>query len=77
MALAEAVKTVHERLARFMVVKRIGVFQEPMHNNVIEALEERDLEKARQAISDEVEPYQDSILKTVMEDGADHWQVMV
>ena len=45
MALAEAIRNVHERLARFMVAQRIGVFQIEAHNEMIEALEERDPEK--------------------------------
>ena len=76
MALAEAVKKLHERLARFMVVQRIGERQIRMHNRIIEALEEHDIEKARQAMSDEVNPSQEAILDTVMDEGADKWQVI-
>ena len=47
-----------------------------MHNRIIEALGEHDIEKARQAIADEVNPSQDAILDTVMDDGADKWQVV-
>jgi DNA-binding GntR family transcriptional regulator len=74
--LADEVKKLHDRLARFMVVHRIGERQIPMHNRIIDALEEHDLEKARQAIADEVYPSQEAILETVMDDGADKWQVI-
>jgi len=74
--LAEEVKKLHDRLARFMVVQRIGERQIRMHNHIIEALEEHDIEKARQAIADEVNPSQEAILDTVMDDGADKWQLV-
>ncbi|MGD8404091.1 MAG: GntR family transcriptional regulator [Anaerolineales bacterium] len=76
MLLADEVKKLHDRLARFMVVQRIGKRQIRMHNHIIEALEEHDIEKARQAIEDEVNPSQDAILDTVMDDGADKWQLV-
>ena len=76
MELAEAVERLHDRLARFMVVQRIGERQIRMHNMIIEALEEHDLEKARQAMLNEVDPSQDAILDTVMDDGANKWQVV-
>jgi len=76
MVLADEVKKLHDRLARFMVVQRIGERQIRMHNRIIEALEEHDIDKARQAIADEVNPSQDAILDTVMEAGADKWQLV-
>ena len=74
--LAKEIKKIHDRLARFMVVQRIGERQIRMHNKIIEALESHDIEKARQAMADEVNPSQDDILDTVMGDGADKWQVI-
>jgi DNA-binding GntR family transcriptional regulator len=76
LVLADEVKKLHDRLARFMVVQKIGERQIRMHNHIIEALEEHDIEKARQAIADEVNPSQEAILDTVMEDGADKWQLV-
>jgi DNA-binding GntR family transcriptional regulator len=76
LVLADEVKKLHDRLARFMVVQRIGERQIRMHNHIIEALEEHDIEKARQAIADEVNPSQEAILDTVMDDGADKWQLV-
>lgn len=75
MMLADEVKKLHDRLARFMVVHRIGERQIRMHNRIIEALEEHDIEKACQAMEEEVYPSQEAILETVMDDGADKWQV--
>ena len=76
LVLADEVKKLHDRLARFMVVQKIGERQIRMHNHIIEALEEHDIEKARQAIADEVNPSQEAILDTVMDDGADKWQLV-
>ena len=76
LVLADEVKKLHDRLARFMVVQKIGERQIRMHNRIIEALEEHDIEKARQAIADEVNPSQEAILDTVMDDGADKWQLV-
>ena len=76
LVLADEVKKLHDRLARFMVVQKIGERQIRMHNRIIEALEEHDIEKARQAIADEVNPSQEAILDTVMGDGGDQWQVI-
>ena len=59
LVLADEVKKLHDRLARFMVVQKIGERQIRMHNRIIEALEERDIEKARRAIADEVNPSQE------------------
>ena len=77
LALAEALGHLHDRLARFMVVQQIGERQIRMHNEIIKAMEEHDLEGARQAILNEVNPSQEAILDTVMEDGSDRWQEIV
>ena len=76
MVLAETLRNIHDRLARFMVVHRIGERQIRMHNEIIEALEEHDLEKARQCMLNEVNPSRDAILDTVMDDGSDQWEVV-
>jgi GntR family transcriptional regulator, rspAB operon transcriptional repressor len=68
LALAESLGHLHDRLARFMVVQQIGERQIRMHNRIIKALEEHDLEGARQAILNEVNPSQEAILDTVMEE---------
>lgn len=76
MLLAEEVKKLHDRLARFMVAHRIGERQIRMHNRIIEALEEHNPDKARQAMADEVFPSQEAILETVMDNSADKWKVI-
>jgi DNA-binding GntR family transcriptional regulator len=57
-----------------MVVQQIGERQIRMHNRIIKALEEHDLEGARQAILNEVNPSQEAILDTVMEESFDHME---
>jgi GntR family transcriptional regulator, rspAB operon transcriptional repressor len=74
LALAESLEHLHDRLARFMVVQQIGERQIRMHNRIIKALEEHDLEGARQAILNEVNPSQEAILDTVMEESFDHME---
>jgi GntR family transcriptional regulator, rspAB operon transcriptional repressor len=74
LALAESLGHLHDRLARFMVVQQIGERQIRMHNRIIKALEEHDLEGARQAILNEVNPSQEAILDTVMEESFDHME---
>jgi GntR family transcriptional regulator, rspAB operon transcriptional repressor len=74
LALAEALGHLHDRLARFMVVQQIGERQIRMHDQIIKALEEHDLERARQAMLNEVNPSQEAILDTVLEGGFDKWQ---
>lgn len=76
MALADALGKLHDRLARFMVIQQIGERQIRRHNRIIEALENHNLEQARQAILDEVNPSQEVILDTIMDNGADKWQVI-
>lgn len=77
MALAEAVGKLHDRLARFMVMQRFGKKQIQMHHRIIEVLEEHDVEKARQAMLDEVRIAQEAILDSVLEAGADNWNLIV
>jgi DNA-binding GntR family transcriptional regulator len=76
MVLADALGKLHDRLSRFMVVQRIGERQIRMHNQIIEALEEHNIEKARQAMLDEVNPSQEVILDTLMDNASDKWQLI-
>jgi DNA-binding GntR family transcriptional regulator len=74
--LAEAVKNIHDRLARFMVMQRFGLRQIKMHDLIIEVLEKRDPEKARQIMLNEVNLSQEAVLDTVMDGGGDKWRVV-
>jgi len=69
--LAETLGRLHDRLARFMVLRGAGKTQEFTHAHVIEALRARDVAAARQAMLDEISETREAILDRVMrEDGA-------
>ena len=53
--LAELVGSLHDRLARFMVMRRAGKTMESTHERIIEALKTQDVESARQALLDDID----------------------
>ncbi len=69
--LADALGRLHDRLARFMVLRSGGKSQIYTHAQIVEALKARDVAAARQAMLDEITESRDAILDRVMrEDGA-------
>jgi DNA-binding GntR family transcriptional regulator len=69
--LADALGRLHDRLARFMVLRSGGKSQIYTHARIVEALKARDVAAARQAMLDEITESRDAILDRVMrEDGA-------
>lgn len=73
--LADEVGRIHDRLARFMVLRRAGKSQEFTHKRIIEALEVNDVETARQALVDDIDTARDAILDTVMQEEVALWQL--
>ncbi len=73
--LAELIKRLHDRLARFMVMRHGGRNQVQTHNRLVDALEAHDVAAAREAILDDIERSHDSILDKVLSDEAASWQV--
>ena len=73
--LAEALGRVHDRLARFMVMRHAGQTQEQSHARILEALKAGDVEAARAAMLDEVRETQDTVLDRVMQEEGSHWQL--
>lgn len=63
--LADTLGHLHDRLARFMVLRRAGKSQEASHARIVDALRRRDLVAARQALVDEVEASAQAILDTL------------
>jgi DNA-binding GntR family transcriptional regulator len=47
-----------------------------MHDRIIAALEDHDIQKARQTMLEEVRSSRDAILDNVMEGSADNWHVI-
>jgi DNA-binding GntR family transcriptional regulator len=73
--LAELVGSLHDRLARFMVMRRAGKTMEVTHERIIEALKKQDVESARQALLDDIDRAHEAILDSVMEGDANSWHI--
>jgi DNA-binding GntR family transcriptional regulator len=69
--LAEVLGRLHDRLARFMVLRGAGKTQVHTHARIIEALRMHDVQAARQVTLDEIRETRDAILdRVIREDGA-------
>ncbi|MDI6695502.1 MAG: GntR family transcriptional regulator [Anaerolineales bacterium] len=73
--LADAIGRLHDRLARFMVLRHAGKSQEITHARIVDALEAHDAEAARRALLDDIDTSADAILDGVLEDAAVTWHV--
>ncbi len=73
--LAEEVGRLHDRLARFMVLRRAGKSQETTHKRILDALEINDVDAARQALLDDIDTARDAILDKVMQEEAAFWHL--
>jgi GntR family transcriptional regulator, rspAB operon transcriptional repressor len=73
--LAELVGSLHDRLARFMVMRRAGKTMETTHERIIEALKTQDVETARQVLLDDIDRAHEAILDSVMEGDANSWHL--
>jgi len=73
--LATTLGHVHDRLARFMVIRHAGKTQSINHARIVDALEKHDITSARQAITDEIDTTHASILDHVMQEEASSWHL--
>jgi len=73
--LAEALGHLHDRLARFMVMRRAGEVQPHIHARLIEALRKHDADSAHQAMLDETRATHAAILDRVMQEDGASWQL--
>ena len=73
--LAELVGSLHDRLARFMVMRRAGKTMEITHDRIIEALKTQDVETARQALLDDIDRAHEAILDSILEGDANSWHL--
>lgn len=73
--LAESIGRLHDRLARFMVLRRAGQSQEITHAKIVDALEKHDALAARQALLDDIEVSHDEIIDEILEEKAMSWHV--
>ena len=70
MELAEMIGHLHDRLARFMVLRHAGKSQEITHARIIDALENHDIDLARQALLEDIDTSRDAILDGVLDEVA-------
>lgn len=68
MELAEMIGHLHDRLARFMVLRHAGKSQVATHARIVDALEAHDIDLARQALLEDIETSQDAILDSVLDE---------
>jgi len=73
--LALALRRLHDRLARFMVIRQAGKSLEKIHGALIDRLAAKDIDGARQAILEEVHNSRSAILGRIMREEAAHWHV--
>lgn len=74
-ALAEAVRHLHERLARFMVIRHAGATMERTHARLLETLAAGDAAAAREAMHDEIQETRDLILARVIREEGSGWHL--
>jgi len=73
--LALAVRNLHDRLARFMVIRKAGADLESIHACLLDRLAARDVAGARKAILEEVRTSRTAIMDRVMQEDAANWHV--
>ena len=73
--LAVSLRHLHDRLARFMVIRRAGKSQPDIHARLIEKLAAHDVAGAREAILEEVQHTKTAIMERVMEEEAAYWHL--
>lgn len=70
MELAEMIGHLHDRLARFMVLRHAGKSQEITHARIVDALEAHEIDLARQSLLEDIETSKDAILDGVLDEVA-------
>ncbi len=73
--LATMLGHLHDRLARFMVLRGAGKTQEYTHADIIQALRAHDVEAARQAMLAEISGTRDTILDRVIRAEGSAWRL--
>jgi GntR family transcriptional regulator, rspAB operon transcriptional repressor len=73
--LTQLMGRLHDRLARFMVMRHGGLHQAETHQKIIDALAAHDVEAARDALIDDIERSHDSIIDKVLKEEEATWHV--
>ena len=73
--LADTLRRLHERLARFMVIRHAGKDLPDIHGKLIERLLKQDRVGAKQVLEEELRETRRAILERVMTEEAGNWEV--
>lgn len=73
--LSQAVGRLHDRLARFMVIRKGGQILQVAHGRVIDRLASGDAAGAREVLRDEIRASGAAILERVMQEDAENWEL--
>jgi DNA-binding GntR family transcriptional regulator len=73
--LAQMLGRLHDRLARFMVMRRAGQTMEVTHGHIVESLRAHDVAAARQAMLAEVDETRDAVLERVIREEGAFWHL--
>ncbi len=73
--LAETVGRLHDRLARFMVMRHAGKTMELTHRKIVDALRAHDVEAARLALLNDIDNTYDLIMDKVIQEESEAWPV--
>lgn len=73
--LADLLGRLHDRLARFMVLRHAGSTQAQNHMRIVEALAARDMAGARSALLTELNETRQTILDRVVQDEGAAWEI--
>lgn len=71
--LANMLGHLHDRLARFMVLRHAGATQDKNHARIVQALRARDVVAARQAMLDEIRETRNTMLDRVIRKEGANW----
>jgi len=73
--MAEMIAHLHDRLARFMVLRHAGRSQEITHAKIVDALQSHDAEAAKTALLEDIDTSRDAILDGVLDEVAASWHL--
>jgi DNA-binding GntR family transcriptional regulator len=73
--MAEMIAHLHDRLARFMVLRHAGKSQEITHAQIVDALQSHDVEAAKTALLDDIDSSRDAIIDGVLDEVAASWHL--
>lgn len=73
--LVEVLGHLHDRLARFMVIRQAGQNMKRSHGRIVDALRSRDADMARQALLEELTDTREFVLDRVIQEQGQSWRL--